>query len=635
MVEKPKIVHPVVQDAQKKADRMLEVARKQAAQMVQEAERDAEGKVQSFYERARKTEDEANELYKQRLSEAHAESSRIFEDAKNEGRVLVQDARKQAQAVRDQAEKFAAQMQTETYKKMADLIHQGEQQAQEICLQKGREADEYLQQKEKELIKEVYARLQEECEEQRNRLAIELDGRERDVNSRIVVAEKKLLELIQKNLDQKMKFDETTRDSEKVATDLDSKRMQLESVRAELAHLEETSVKTRHDLETATAKAKLEFETTSAKSKLEFETNSAKAKAEFEAASKKAKQELADAHKLQTDIDKDLKDLSTRQTSLKSEVEKLSLQKARLDKEIEQHAHHAQVELKAIKGRLDEERGRVEKEEQQRLDESKLETIRTMQKLEKEMLMEIQSNKDRLTREILLLTESTLTGEFPSEKWRKLEPELHDKVLQVLHSPSAADQSGNTVKPSANLARARKKEKFNHVVSGLTIGAVLSTSLIFGHKYLDANQAPVESQVAKAREQQRKELEARKFNPPQNDELRDTYVDSVIYTKGFVALYSRSDFQNAWGKKLSYHMLKTFQVSEDKSMQAIARIAALVKTLEEKKGGIHPDFVEKGLGQMRELEKTTMAEISKDLGSIVRLEALKKQERIFIENFQK
>ncbi|HVK60471.1 MAG TPA: FHA domain-containing protein, partial [Bdellovibrionales bacterium] len=442
----PKIIHPVVQDAKAQAERIIEKGKKQAAMMVQEAEQLAEHKVQSFYERARKTENEAHELYKQRTQEAHAEASRIFEEAKNEGRVLVQEARKQAQLVREQAEKFAAEMQTETHKKMADLLREGEAQAQEICLQKGREADEYLQQKEQQLVKEIRDRLQEECEEQRNRLANELDEREREVNARIVVAEKRLLELMQSNLDSKMKFDEVTKESEKVALDLDSKRMQLESIRTELSSIEENSIKAKNDYESA--------------------------------------------KKTKNDIVKDLAELQTRHDVLKKEVEVLGLEKSRLNKEHEHQAQTASSEIKALKGRLEEERAKLEKEEQHHRDESKLETMRSIQKLEKEMFLEIQSNKERLTREILLLIEAGLTGDVAGERWRKLEPDFHDKVLQVLHSPSSV-QTNDSAKPSTNLARARRREKLQHTLTGLAIGAIVTTSAIYGQRFFGENQSPI------------------------------------------------------------------------------------------------------------------------------------------------
>jgi transposase len=162
------------------------------------------------------------------------------------------------------------------------------------------------------------------------------------------------------------------------------------------------------------------------------------------------------------------------------------------------------------------------------------------------------------------------------------------------------------------------------------MGGLLTVSAFYAFHFYQNAKSPMQTELASERERQKQDLENRKYDPPQTDQLQDSYVDCVLFTKGYARRYLDQNFQVAWTKALSLHLYKTFQLDEDKSLKAIARIDAMIKTLEERKANIHPDFVKQDIEKLREIERTTMAEVATDLGSQVRLEAFKKFERQFL-----
>ncbi|MEK7355601.1 MAG: hypothetical protein AAB250_04085, partial [Bdellovibrionota bacterium] len=281
-----------------------------------------------------------------------------------------------------------------------------------------------------------------------------------------------------------------------------------------------------------------------------------------------------------------------------------------------------------------EKLAKIERDEKLRFEQFKLETGQQMQKIEQDMLLEIQSNKVRLAREIVLVVETALSGRISTAKIVEIQEGLQEQIVQVLHTPSSVS-AGNAGKTQVALGRARRRAQFRQVSMGFLVGAGVALLGIVVQSYLRGNLSPVKRMVANAVAEQQAALNLRKFNPTQVDEIKDNYTDKVIYTRGYTELYLDNDFQIAFSKAASLHMLKTFQLGEDATLRAVARLSALVKTLDERRGKIHPDFVTKGIGQMRELEATTLKEITLDLGSRVRLEALEKFEREYLRGYPK
>nr|HMN67592.1 hypothetical protein [Bdellovibrionales bacterium] len=102
---------------------------------------------------------------------------------------------------------------------------------------------------------------------------------------------------------------------------------------------------------------------------------------------------------------------------------------------------------------------------------------------------------------------------------------------------------------------------------------------------------------------------------------------------GYVETYLGDEFQKAFFKALKPFMFKTFRVEEDKIIQVMAMSSTLVRNLQEKRAGIHPDFVNSSIDKMRDLEAETVKRMQPVLGSSVRVDAYRRFERKFYETF--
>lgn len=394
--------------------------------------------------------------------------------------------------------------------------------------------------------------------------------------------------------------------------------------------------KERSQVKTAWDKERTEWKAMQEKERADWFATQEKEKDDWFAVRERAQaQWLIDNDKKQRETlaynEKQIAETSLRVATLSKEVEKLTFDKSRLVAQVDEAKADVEAKVLAIREKFADEKARIEKQEQERFDTMKLETLRNVQKLEQDLMLDIQANKVRLAREIMLVMETALSNKLPASAIVELQDFLQDQIVQVLHSPTSVAAGANS-KTQTSLGKTRLKNQFKHMVSGAGLGASLVIAAYFGHQYVNGNLKPVDRMVASAVSAREADLAKRKFDPAQVDEIKDSYTDSVIYTRGFVSKYLDSDYQIAYSKALAYHMLKTFSLEEDKTYQAVARIAALVKTLSERKEKIHPDFVAKGLNQMRELEATTLREITQDLGSKVRLEALQKFEREYFQN---
>jgi pSer/pThr/pTyr-binding forkhead associated (FHA) protein len=314
---------------------------------------------------------------------------------------------------------------------------------------------------------------------------------------------------------------------------------------------------------------------------------------------------------------------------LKNEVESLTTMRKTLSEDVDLRREEIAPKLQAIKVEFEDQRAKLQRAEQEKIDQLKLESVRTAQKFEKELFLEIQSNQNRFGREILLVTEALLKPKLPAEFWRATEAELSRRIHQILTS-STSGAAKNASQALPDLSRARSQERTRQMLSGLVMGGLLTVSAFYAFHFYQNAKSPMQTELASERERQKQDLENRKYDPPQTDQLQDSYVDCVLFTKGYARRYLDPNFQVTWTKALSLYLYKTFQLDEDKSLKAIARIDAMIKTLEERKASIHPDFVKQDIEKLREIEKTTMAEVATDLGSQVRLEAFKKFERQFL-----
>jgi isochorismate synthase EntC len=164
--------------------------------------------------------------------------------------------------------------------------------------------------------------------------------------------------------------------------------------------------------------------------------------------------------------------------------------------------------------------------------------------------------------------------------------------------------------------------------------------ILFGaqmaYEQMQQNQAPMQNMVEKEARKRKQDLEKRKFNPPQEDEWKDSYTDAVIYTRNFTDIYTDNEFQQKLYKASATYLLKTWRIDEQKTLQVVSATQALVKELRELRSRIHPDYVKQGIDKMHALEKESRDRMKVVLGSEVRLDSFRRFEKtLFIEEVQR
>lgn len=578
------------QGANKEFEKILTDARKHASKIVADAEMQAEKKAQEAYQRMIETEQRAEKIFQDRMKDAHSEAEKFNKSAREETLALLQEARNKAKDIRDEAQSTARSLRDSTEKKCQEFISEAEKQGQELKNQRLAEADMIIEQQGIELLKNTREKIEKDLEEHHEKIK-----------------------------------------SEKI---LHAKK--LEALNQEFKAIEDNYFKTEQELSKhhdEVRDLKLEIE------QLQLDTKSRKDEIADLIIQQKDQQALLDVGrhefneqtaKLQAEIKK--------QTDSKSQVllelEKLSVTVNALKQEKEQREHEAQRHLQALREKFEEEKARSFKEEQDRANNLKLEAMKSVKKLEKEMIEEILTKKAQMAKEILLELEATCSSLSIHKEWNGLKIEMNEKIQSVLAgSGQSLDRKNSAEQNMKKAISARSREKMFAGFMGFFLCALLTYGAYTLAPRFTQGASPLSRAVASAANAKNEDLKARKFNPTQVNEVKDSYVDAVIYTRGFAEKYNDAAYQEAWNKAATLYLLKTWRLEEDRSTRALAMSAALIKDLRERKDKIHPDFVKKGIAQMREIESSSVARLKAELGGEVRLESFKKFEKRFFEKY--
>jgi hypothetical protein len=573
------------------AERMFQDARKQAGKIVLDAKLKAEEEVRHILERADVTRKEAEEFYRLRMQEAYQAAEEIHTQARTESEELIEKTRKSCEQIRKQADQTAAGLLADAKRDSEMLTSSAATQARQMKEQRLQEADAIIARKEVALLEEARAsiatdqhdfttRIQRETEEHQSRIQHEMEGHEARMT------EAKVL--------------------------LDLELSEVERLRKEKQDLE-SAVRTLNESKEEKARGLASLEERA----LNLET------------------QRREVDKKLVSFESSLKNLTQDHDKKKREFEELTQQCKLVEDKKSQATREVDASILQLRAGFESAKAKMQAQEEEHLTHLKLATAKQVQQVEKELLLELSRKRTNLVKEILHSLEKTsavISGQAPA--WRSETPLLEESLLKLIEGTLyTAKSDGTAIPQQVNLTGKRRKERIRHVGMGAAFGAFL---VVAGLQIIRGMQgpSPLERAVASEAEERRKDLEDRKFNPEKTPELKEHYVDAVIYTEGFVETYTSDEFQKRWSRAASKHMLKLWKVDEDSALKAVSIANALVKNLAERKEKIHPDFVKDALGKMQEAEAEAQKRISEVLGSNVRRESLKKFEREFYLKFR-
>ncbi len=313
--------------------------------------------------------------------------------------------------------------------------------------------------------------------------------------------------------------------------------------------------------------------------------------------------------------------------------------------EIDNHANKLDGLKKEFEGQKAQHRSQLEMEKTQmtkdmydQVNQLKLLELDKLKGLKEDLLSELHKTKERLSKEIHAQVEKSLVGSIPVEKLNALSNTVLERIQATLAEQTAHiaisgnDDANQLTADTKTVLKKQKRERFQQMVMGFVVGAIAIGVLQATYLKVTNNLNPVKDLIAEQAAEAKKDMEAKKFNPKREPEVKDSYVDLVLYTDQFYEMYLSPDFNERFGKATMEYLLRTWRIEEEKSIQVVAMSKTLVKTLLEKKDSVRTDFLEQGMQKLKETESETEAKIVEILGSQVKYESYRKFERKYFRD---
>lgn len=327
--------------------------------------------------------------------------------------------------------------------------------------------------------------------------------------------------------------------------------------------------------------------------------------------------------------DKYLKDQAEETRRLQTEAGKLKLQIESDQRRQEELDQDYRVKITEQQKKLDLEFAALRADREKQFSEALKVDEEKIKKMKSGLLDELNQVQNTLIQDLHQKLSKTFGSKFGSENLGDFsEFSMHDiKVVFDETLPQLSLETLKTNDMSLRISKRHRSQKYKWAAVSLVIGIMVTAGAQYGHDKL-ANRS-LASVMDEEQKQRDLDFEQRKFRPNQVLEVKANYTDAVIYTKNFTETYLDDEVQRRWLKAATQYLFEKWRIPEEKSIEVLAMAKTLVKSLDEKKQNIHPDFVDQNIEKMRDLETQTLDQMAEKLGTKVKLEAFKKFETKF------
>ncbi|MBK7842229.1 MAG: FHA domain-containing protein [Bdellovibrionales bacterium] len=122
----------------------------------------------------------------------------------------------------------------------------------------------------------------------------------------------------------------------------------------------------------------------------------------------------------------------------------------------------------------------------------------------------------------------------------------------------------------------------------------------------------------------RKQRENRpRYEPPQTDDFKNSYVENVLYTRDFVKIKTDKGFQERWISDLNKFFLDKLRLNESVIVNFISRENTLLKDLQMVQQSLQPATAEEGIKRMNDIEAIAIEDMKKILGGNLKIKKYK------------
>jgi pSer/pThr/pTyr-binding forkhead associated (FHA) protein len=588
-------------------ERVLHEAHKKAASIIYEGEIQAEKRVQAIYVQARERQAEADTYYQKKISAAHKEADAVIMNNQGLGQELITQARHMAQELRDEVDLYVENMREKTRREVDHIIAEARTEADTVK-------------------KEAFEKAISKAEIEASDILASAKSEAQDLVGFAKMQADEMLEKARAAIEGDLKD---------LRAQLEEKQKHVHALRKEEEELEIRAQGEKEEQEARIGELVANFK--SLQDEMQVAQRDLAAVRVQESASydhiKQQEQQGEELKKQNQLLLQERSNIESKVKELQSQMGHFNLDIQATEEKRKQMEGELNQQKAQLKDRLERERQQIIKDSEERLNEAQLEMGKRLQKLERELFEEIVSRRDKLVKEIIVIVETRIVKVLEPAKWDQVSSLIFEGVQAAIEGKalSFTDPSTGAPKQSQSLERKKKKEHMRWLGMGMAGGLLAAFLGVRTYNAVIQDRNPMRTIANEDARKRKEDLEKRRFNPVQTNELKETYTDSVIYTKGFVDGYQETEFQKKLYKAASAYLLKTWRVDEDKSIQVLSMSSALVKELNEKRQAIHPDFVKDGILKMRGLEKQSMERMKTVLGSEVRLESYRRFERKFYE----
>lgn len=666
-LEEKNQLQSLIKASQHKAQEIIAMAQSQSEQLHKVA-----------MDKARSTENQTLLLQEEILSKAHVESQQIISDTKRKSAQMIFDAeeaarqatediRRDADSKRHEAEVYYQSKIKDAQIHGDEIIEKHTLMGQQMIEDLRRKTIEKAESDVKIQLSDVYKVIDEKTEElEKIKLAcvnyendhkLELDKELKllrqefmnqfDLDKKAAIeAHENQLSILDSEFLKRKKEQETEHVElqQKLAAALEKRKMELES---EVESQRQSLQKVRSEIDDYTEKH------TSIKSKFESLDQTVnglqltESKLIQDIAAKRQEFESASAE--QSQITKTIAELEHKHSDI---VKAIANAKAQFEEEFLTHRKELDAEMQRVRSEFKKKSSEYEELEKIKLDEYKNKVS-----LEKK---QIEANFERLKNEYEIKTKEAI--EFEKKKLEDSKQqflslmnnqralvinELTKAIIKIekrgdqTHSSELISQAVTHVFDS-NVAEfsltansqgsfeSQRKIKAQWLTYGFSSAiSIVLVFMFFIQPMINRNIKGTEENLLA----QEKSKVRPKFQPSQDLEYRDSYVNATLYTSKFAEIYLDEELHDKWFKYITDYMFQTWRVPEEKTIEVSAISKSLVESIKMRAADLDAEFADKGIEKLKEAEAEAIKRMGDALGTQVKYEAYKRKEREFFEPY--
>ncbi len=125
------------------------------------------------------------------------------------------------------------------------------------------------------------------------------------------------------------------------------------------------------------------------------------------------------------------------------------------------------------------------------------------------------------------------------------------------------------------------------------------------------------------------------YNPETSVGYKESYTDNLLYTTDFMKVMDSEAFQNDWILALHNFIVTDLELSEELAINYISSEGAMLKEMSQIRKEINPQYLDQGLGKLKDLEKSSLGWVDEKLADPIKKQKFVAFRKNYYEDFYK